>query len=34
MMMNPKMEEMAIAKHGKFWVQHFGKQIPKGATKK
>ena len=34
MMMNPKMEEMAIARYEDFWVQHFGKKIPKGATKK
>jgi len=28
MLMNPKVQEMAVAKHGRFWVQHFGKQMP------
>ena len=28
MLMNPKVDEMAIAKYDKYWVQHFGKQAP------
>ena len=31
MLMNPKVEEMAVAKYGKYWVQHFGKKLPKNA---
>ena len=27
MMMEPRVEEMGIARYGKYWVQHFGKQI-------
>lgn len=27
MLMNPKVNEMAVAKVGKYWVQHFGKQL-------
>jgi uncharacterized protein YkwD len=27
MLMNPKVDEMAIAKHNKYWVQHFGKKF-------
>ena len=27
MLMNPKVNEMAVAKVGKYWVQHFGKQM-------
>lgn len=34
MLMNPKVDEMAVAKQGKYWVQHFGKQLPEGAIKK
>lgn len=26
MLMNPKVNEMAVAKSGKYWVQHFGKK--------
>lgn len=33
MLMNPKVDEMAVAKYGKMWVQHFGKKMPKGAKK-
>lgn len=29
MLMNPKVNEMAVAKVGKYWVQHFGKQQEK-----
>ncbi|MEE9439236.1 MAG: CAP domain-containing protein [Saprospiraceae bacterium] len=29
MLMNPKVSEMAVATHGRFWVQHFGKPIAK-----
>jgi len=29
MLMNPKVKEMAVARHGRFWVQHFGKLMPK-----
>jgi len=32
MMMNPKVTEMGISKYDRFWVQHFGKPIPKGAV--
>jgi uncharacterized protein YkwD len=28
MLMHPKVEEMAVAKVDKYWVQHFGKQMP------
>lgn len=28
MLMNPKVQEMAVANHGRFWVQHFGKLMP------
>ena len=28
MLMNPKVNEMAVAYHGRFWVQHFGKKLP------
>lgn len=30
MLMNPKVNEMGIAKKGKYWVQHFGKQMAAG----
>lgn len=32
MLMNPKVDEMAVARYGKYWVQHFGKQT--AVTKK
>jgi uncharacterized protein YkwD len=32
MLMHPKVQEMAIAKYDKYWVQHFGKQLPMGAS--
>jgi uncharacterized protein YkwD len=28
MLMNPDMKEVAVAKYGKYWVQHFGKLMP------
>jgi uncharacterized protein YkwD len=28
MLMNPKVNEMAVARIDKYWVQHFGKQMP------
>lgn len=28
MLMHPRVEEMAVAKVDKYWVQHFGKQMP------
>lgn len=28
MLMHPKIEEMGVAKVDKYWVQHFGKQMP------
>ena len=28
MLMNPKVEDMAVARFGKYWVQHFGKKLP------
>ncbi|MFZ1703940.1 MAG: CAP domain-containing protein [Saprospiraceae bacterium] len=27
MLMNPKVDEMAVAKYNKYWVQHFGKKM-------
>lgn len=27
MVMNPKVDEMAVAKYSKYWVQHFGKKM-------
>lgn len=33
MLMNPKVEEMGVARHSRFWVQHFGKKLPKGARR-
>ena len=34
MLMNAKVEDMAVARYGKYWVQHFGKKLPeKGLTK-
>ena len=27
MLMNPKVEEMAVAKYNDYWVQHFGKRM-------
>jgi hypothetical protein len=26
--MNPDMNEVAVSKYGKYWVQHFGKLMP------
>ena len=34
MLMNPKVNEMAVAIHGRFWVQHFGKQMPPNTVRK
>jgi uncharacterized protein YkwD len=28
MLMNPDMNEVAVSKYGKYWVQHFGKLMP------
>lgn len=33
MLMNPKVTEMGVAKHGRFWVQHFASPIPENAVK-
>jgi len=33
MLMNPKVEEMGVARHSKYWVQHFGKKLPKGSIR-
>lgn len=33
MLMNPKVNEMAVATHGRYWVQHFGKKMPEGKVK-
>ena len=33
MLMNPKVDEMAVATHGRFWVQHFGKQMPPNSKR-
>lgn len=32
MLMNPRVTEMAVAKYSKYWVQHWGKQLPPGAV--
>lgn len=29
-LMHPKMEDMAVSKYGKYWVQHFGRRMPPG----
>jgi len=33
MLMNPKVEEMGVARHSRFWVQHFGKKLPEGTKR-
>lgn len=33
MLMNPKVEEMGVARYSKYWVQHFGKKLPKGSRR-
>lgn len=33
MLMNPKVDEMGLANHGRYWVQHFGKLLPKNAKR-
>ena len=33
MLMNPKVEEMGVARHSRYWVQHFGKKLPKGTRR-
>ena len=33
MLMNPNMEEVAVARYGNYWVQHFGKKMPKNARR-
>ena len=33
MLMNPKVEDMAVARFGKFWVQHFGRKMPLKDTR-
>jgi uncharacterized protein YkwD len=32
MLMNPKVTDMAVARFGKYWVQHFGKKLPVDAV--
>ena len=34
MLMNPKVNEMAVATHGRYWVQHFGKKMPPNTVRK
>ena len=34
MLMNPKVEDMAVARYGKYWVQHFGKKMPVKSSEK
>lgn len=34
MLMNPNMSRMGLAHHGRFWVQHFAKPLPKNAVKR
>lgn len=31
MLMNAKVTDMAVARYGKYWVQHFGKRLPPNA---
>lgn len=33
MLMNPKVQDVAVAKYKKYWVQHFGTKIPPGAKR-
>lgn len=33
MLMNPKVEEMGVARYSKYWVQHFGKRLPRGMVR-
>ena len=33
MLMNPKVEEMGVARHSIYWVQHFGKKLPEGKRR-
>jgi len=32
MLMDKRVDEMGVARHNMFWVQHFGKQLPKRQT--
>lgn len=34
MLMNPKVNEMSVARSGRYWVQHFGRKIPRNARKR
>lgn len=34
MLMNPDMKEMGVSRYGKYWVQHFGKQLPPKTRRK
>jgi len=34
MLMNPDMKEMSVSRYGKYWVQHFGKQLPPKTRRK
>jgi len=34
MMMNADMKELGISRYGKYWVQHFGKQLPPKTRRK
>lgn len=34
MLMDPRVVETGLARHGKYWVQHFGKPPPAGAVKR
>ena len=33
MLMNPKVDQMSVARSGRYWVQHFGRRIPKYARR-
>ena len=33
MLMNPKVEDMAVARYGRYWVQHFGRKIKENTTR-
>lgn len=33
MLMNPKVEEMGVARYSIYWVQHFGKKLPKDTVR-
>lgn len=34
MLMHPHMKELGVSRFGKYWVQHFGKKMPKNTRRK